>query len=320
MKRNALMIGLFVLVSLALAALAITFLGGNRLFEQRTRAVVYFTNSVKGLYVGAPVTFRGVAIGQVDAIGIEVDPNSLVTRVPVQLFITSRLLQMSGGDGDTMDMRQLVQRGLRARLAQQSLVTGQALIDLDFEPKTPLTLVGGANSKSVEIPVVKGAFDDLVAQITELPLKDTVGDLRRTLAELQNTSAAAQKVMKQAGEDWRQASLAAQEIIRNTDRTLQTVGTQANATLSSVQRLSDTTNSLVAATQPDIASTLASTRDAARSVEVSMQSFAELSAPGSPAREDLESTLRDLSQTARSLRQVSELLENQPNALIFGRR
>ena len=319
MKRNALMIGLFVLVSLALAALAITFLGGNRLFEQRTRAVVYFTNSVKGLYVGAPVTFRGVAIGQVDAIGIEVDPNNLVTRVPVQLFITSKLLQMSGG-GDTMDLRQLVQRGLRARLAQQSLVTGQDLIDLDFEPKTALALVGDPDSKSVEIPVVKGAFDDLVAQITELPLKDTVGDLRRTLAELQNTSAAAQKVMKQAGEDWRQASLAAQEIIRNTDRTLQTVGTQANATLSSVQRLSDTTNSLVAATQPDIASTLASTRDAARSVEVSMQSFAELSAPGSPPREDLESTLRDLSQTARSLRQVSELLENQPNALIFGRR
>ena len=304
MKRNALLIGLFVLTALALAAAAITFLGGNRLFEQRVRAVVYFTNSVKGLYVGAPVTFRGVPIGQVDAIGIEVDPNNLVTRVPVQLFITSKL----------------VQRGLRARLAQQSLVTGQALIDLDFDPKSPLALHGDPESRSVEIPVVKGAFDDLVAQISELPLKDTVGDLRRTLGELQQTSVAAQKVMKQAGEDWRQASLAAQEIMRNTDRTLQSVGQQANGTLQSVQRLSDTTNNLVAATQPDVALTLASARDAARSVEVSMQSFAELSAPGSAPREDLESTLRDLSLTARSLRQVAELLENQPNALIFGRR
>ncbi|HIV69654.1 MAG TPA: MCE family protein [Candidatus Aquabacterium excrementipullorum] len=319
MKRNALLIGLFVLTALALAAAAITFLGGNRLFEQRVRAVVYFTNSVKGLYVGAPVTFRGVPIGQVDAIGIEVDPNNLVTRVPVQLFITSKLLQMSGGQ-DNMDLRQLVQRGLRARLAQQSLVTGQALIDLDFDPKSPLALHGDPESRSVEIPVVKGAFDDLVAQISELPLKDTVGDLRRTLGELQQTSVAAQKVMKQAGEDWRQASLAAQEIMRNTDRTLQSVGQQANGTLQSVQRLSDTTNNLVAATQPDVALTLASARDAARSVEVSMQSFAELSAPGSAPREDLESTLRDLSLTARSLRQVAELLENQPNALIFGRR
>jgi len=51
-----------------------------------------------------------------------------------------------------------------------------------------------------------------------------------------------------------------------------------------------------------------------------MQSFAEVTAPGGAPREDLESTLRDLSQTARSLRQVAELLENQPNALIFGRR
>ena len=204
MKRNALLIGLFVLTALALAAAAITFLGGNRLFEQRVRAVVYFTNSVKGLYVGAPVTFRGVPIGQVDAIGIEVDPNNLVTRVPVQLFITSKLLQMSGGQ-DNMDLRQLVQRGLRARLAQQSLVTGQALIDLDFDPKSPLALHGDPESRSVEIPVVKGAFDDLVAQISELPLKDTVGDLRRTLGELQQTSVAAQKVMKQAGEDWGRA-------------------------------------------------------------------------------------------------------------------
>lgn len=319
MKRNALMIGLFVLIALALGAVAITLLGGNRLFEQRTRAVVYFTNSVKGLYIGAPVTFRGVPIGQVDTIGIELDPNTLVTRVPVQLFITSKLLQMNG-DSDTMDLRDLVQRGLRARLAQQSMVTGQALIDLDFDPKTPLALVGEPGSKSVEIPVVKGAFDDLVAQITELPLKDTVGDLRRTLAELQRTSAAAQSVMKQAGEDWRQASLAAQAIMKNTDRTLQSVGHQANATLLSVQNLSDTTRGLVATTQPDIARTLASTRDAARSIEVGMQSFAEVTAPGGAPREDLESTLRDLSQTARSLRQVAELLENQPNALIFGRR
>lgn len=321
MKRKALMIGLFVVGGLILAALAIAFLGGNRLFEHRTRAIVYFTNSVKGLYIGAPVTFRGVPIGQVENIGIELNPGTLVTRIPVELTLTPRLLQLSGSDnGDQRQMVQLlVQRGLRAKLTQQSLVTGQTLIDLDFVTDAPPPVTTLTAKGVVQIPVMKGQFDDLVEQIVELPLQDTVQDLRRTLATLNTTLGTAGRVIERVADDWQQTTVVARDLVRQTDQTLNLVGTQTQQTMRSVQQLSDTTRQLVQTSQPDVTQALVSTRQAAMAAETSFKALADISAPGSAPREDLETALRDLSQTARSLRQVAEVIENQPNALIFGR-
>ena len=50
-----------------------------------------------------------------------------------------------------------------------------------------------------------------------------------------------------------------------------------------------------------------------------MERVGEISAPGAPLRADLDAAVRDLSQAARRLRDWSELLEEQPNAVIFGR-
>jgi paraquat-inducible protein B len=45
---------------------------------------------------------------------------------------------------------------------------------------------------------------------------------------------------------------------------------------------------------------------------------ADLSAPNAALRTDLDAAVRDLSQAARGLRDWSELLEEKPNAVIFG--
>lgn len=321
MKRQAILIGLFVLVALTLSAAALALVGGNRLFAQHTRVVVYFPNSVKGLYIGAPVTFRGVPIGQVEDIGIELDTKTLATHIPVRFFVTPTLLQTPrDSDGPKADIRELVNRGLRARLAIQSVVTGQAIVDLDFAPQTPMTLRGNQQSSLVEIPVAKGQFDDLVAQIGQLPLKDVVEQLRDTLTALNATANTTRKVMDSVGKEWGLTTQATRGLMAQTQQNLATVSTQAIQAMQSVQALTDTTRDLVKTTQPDIAQTLLATRQAAQSAQMSLQGLADLSAPGSPAREDLEATLRDLSQAARSVRSVSELVERQPNALIFGRK
>jgi paraquat-inducible protein B len=51
-----------------------------------------------------------------------------------------------------------------------------------------------------------------------------------------------------------------------------------------------------------------------------MRRVNELAQPGAPLRSDLDAAVRDLSQAARGLREFSELIEEQPNAVIFGRR
>ena len=321
MKRSALYIGLFVVVGLLVAALGISSLGGHRLFDKRIRATLHFDGSVKGLYIGAPVTFRGVPVGQVDAIGLELNSQTLVTRVPVSVSLMPKLLNDGEAGGASQALASLVDRGLRARLLQQSLVTGQVQIDLDFEPH-PAPAPGQAynpSTKTVEIPVVKGQFDDLVAQLSTIPIKDTVEDLRKTLQSINATSDTARRTMETVTVDVSKTSAAAQQFMQHTNQTIAVVGQQAALGLQSINSLSSTTEHVIVRLQPDLEATLASARQAAHAADLGFQSLADMTAPGSPVREDLQSAVRDLAQTSRSLRDVAELLERQPNALIFGR-
>ena len=45
-----------------------------------------------------------------------------------------------------------------------------------------------------------------------------------------------------------------------------------------------------------------------------------MTAPNAALRSDLDAAMRDLAQAARGLRDWSELLEEKPNAVIFGNK
>ena len=66
-QANKTLIGVFVVIAAALAVAAVLILGSGTLFEQKHKWVAFFEGSVKGLRVGAPVSFRGVPIGQATA-------------------------------------------------------------------------------------------------------------------------------------------------------------------------------------------------------------------------------------------------------------
>jgi len=72
--------------------------------------------------------------------------------------------------------------------------------------------------------------------------------------------------------------------------------------------------------QPELQRSLTSAREAAESARLAMDRVAEMTAPGASLRGDLDGAIRDLSQAARGLRDWSELLEEKPNAIIFGNR
>jgi len=325
MKRNALLIGGFVLVALTLAVGAILWLSGNNLFSKKEQAIIYYRGNVSGLYVGAPVTFRGVTIGQVDDIGIEIDPKTLAARVPVQVRLQTRILNFAGAKEAAPSLTALVQRGLRARLVAQSFVTGQKSIELDFVPDTPATLVG--DGSKAEIPALGDRFGALIDQVADLPLRDTVQEVRGAVKELRGTLAAAQKSLEGA-----QAVLthAAEEVVRTgaesrvtlkvATEAIRQVQNQSTATLVSITQLAETARGTVLAAQPELQRTLVGTREAAESARLAMSRVAELTAPGATLRSDLDAAVRDLAQAARGLRDWSELLEEKPNAIIFGNK
>jgi paraquat-inducible protein B len=316
MKRNALMVGGFVVIAGVLVVVTILWMSGSSLFRQEVRAVMYFQESVRGLYIGAPVTFRGVPVGQVDQIGIEVDSTSLHARIPVRVRLRPYSLRVINTAGDRLDLPTLVQRGLRARLVAQSFVTGQKLIDLDFVPDTVAVLVG--SSDEPEIPTLADRFGALIDQVADLPLRETVQDLRGTLQAMQRTLNSTQETIAVLGVEVKGTAAEARKTLGTATSALLQVQASANATLASVTQLSQDTRHAILTAQPELQRAVVGARDAAEAARIAMNRVAEITSAGSALRGDLEAAVRDLSQAARGLREWSELLEEKPNAIIFG--
>jgi paraquat-inducible protein B len=170
-------VGTFVLVALGLALAAIVVLGSFRFRDERLHCVAFFPGSLYGLDVGAPVTFRGVTIGQVSAVRIGFDPQAKNYFIPVHLAIEQTPdLAGNGGPGRgpkalRATLEQLVGQGLRAQLKMTSLLTGKLYIDLALHPGSEAR-VQGRDPDLFEVPTLPSGLEQITRKLESLPLSD----------------------------------------------------------------------------------------------------------------------------------------------------
>lgn len=174
-KANPKVIGAFVLGAMALLVGGVVALGGDRWFKQREVVVAYFPGSIKGLRVGAPVTFRGVPVGQVTEISVLVDVETLEARLPVVFEIDPARILDVGGErrqaGDPGLQNEFIERGFRAQLETESFVTGLLAINLDFfaDAPPPVYLNEGAFAlPHPELPTIPSEIEALTANAGEI--------------------------------------------------------------------------------------------------------------------------------------------------------
>lgn len=163
--------------------------------KQRSSFLLYFEQSVAGLEAGSPVEFRGIEIGEVQDIEVARDPETGAIRIPVVIEIEVSRLGLEPGQDELDYLAQQVERGLRARLATQNLLTGQQAVDFDFVADAePARLV-----RADPYPVLPTAGGDLeaiaerVARIVEkvdrVPIESIGKNLDESLARLSATLA-----------------------------------------------------------------------------------------------------------------------------------
>jgi paraquat-inducible protein B len=102
--------------------------------------LLLFQSSVRGLSVGAPVDFRGLAIGEVTAISVEDGPSAKNTAPQIAVTVRiypSRVPTLAGiqsEDGTSAGQRAalnpMVAKGFRAQLRSGSLLTGQLFVSI----------------------------------------------------------------------------------------------------------------------------------------------------------------------------------------------
>ena len=98
-KTNPKLIGGFVIGAIALVIAGILAFGGGQYFATKVKCVAFFPGaSLSGLDVGAPVTFRGVKVGEVTSIVIKYDVARQKLRVPIQFDLDPAELQFVSGE------------------------------------------------------------------------------------------------------------------------------------------------------------------------------------------------------------------------------
>ena len=194
-SANTLAIGGFVAGAALILFSALFYLSGNVFNRDTETLLMVFDGSVKGLKVGAPVAFKGVQIGEVTEFGIIVDVDTYEVLTPVWVRIRSdRITNMSKGekvpDSDDDVGGQLIERGLRAQLQVQSLLTGLLFIQLDFHPNTEPRFSAEDLARydipsDVEVvPTIPTDLERLSRNLQEIDFKAIADHIEKTLSGL----------------------------------------------------------------------------------------------------------------------------------------
>ncbi len=320
MRDRSAVVGAFVFGAMLLAVAAILFFGGARYFQRSVSAVVFFHGSVGGLDVGAPVTFRGVRVGSVRRIAVEIAPKG-EARIPVYIeLLPSRILM----ERDTttratkVDIEQLVDEGLRAYLSLQSFVTGQLRVDLNFRPDTPAEMTIVDTHGIPQIPPVPSDFERLQNALVELPLQDLAQAMINTMRAVEKLAGRVDAKLDPLVEDTRRALDNAARAMATTEQAVTRLQADASRTLGTVDEMAGHAERQIDDRGAQLAALLDTTDRAARQVETLLASMNDLTAPRARFREDLEAAARDLAASASSLRGFSRQIERNPGTLLRG--
>jgi paraquat-inducible protein B len=308
--------------AVAIVVAGLFVLGGGKFLKKKYMRVMYFDGSVKGLRVGAPVTFRGVEVGSVSNIAIRANTEDLTTRIPVLIEIDPDSIETTGGHLDDQ-LPRLIKRGLRAKLALQSLVTGQLLIELDFKPDTKARLVGG-KTKYAEIPTVPSTLSKFAKELEKIPLHEIGHRVTAILASIDKFMDNPE--LNQSVHNLNQTILDLQKLVQDVGRHIDPLMSSATAAVGHADELVLNVNKQIDPLAADIkktATAVTGAADAARpalkEAGKAMANIAALTAKGSEERRQLDSTLKELRAAARSIKIFAEYLERHPEALIRGK-
>lgn len=246
------------------------------------RFTVHFTESLRGLALGAPVELHGLPVGEVVGIEMDYDEKAGTYRFPVELALYPNQLarhvqpddmkMAQAGAPTRQELDALVARGLRAQLTTGSLLTGQLFVALDFFHDATKASVNWGKVPP-ELPTTPSSLASLqhtlshfAQKLDKLPVEELIVDVRRTLGSLQAMLRSADALAQQLD---KQVAPKAEEALQELRRTL-----------------------------------LAAER---------------LLATDAPLQQDARDALRQLGRASQSLHELAEFLERHPESLIRGR-
>ncbi len=310
-------IGAFVAGAIALLMAAIVIVGGGKLFSKPVRFICMFQGDINGLKVGAPVKFKGVQIGTVEQIRLRLLPSEgrerpgiRGFRLPVIIAIDQSLITQRGGSREALSQpgfEDLLQSGLRAQLNVESLLTGLLFVDLDVHPEAPvnLALIPGSGGLR-EIPTIPTTLEEVQAKALKALAKFEEIDFQALVTSITD---AANSIK----------DLTSSPTLKATLDSLKVATANLDKTATSIRVAVDHANSKI---DPVVASLQKSSDEANVTMKDTRATLAELQStlePDSPLSVHLNEALAQLTDTTRSVGELTDYLQRNPAALIRGK-
>lgn len=314
-------VGAFVLGGIVLGLGALVFFGNFRLFQPTRNAVVVFDNSISGLSAGALVTFRGVPVGAVRRIVIQYDAAIQTTFIPVTLQLEPGRIRVTGEpkSGTALNLTSLIAQGLRAELNTQSFVTGQAQIELNFDPSSVAVLHPGVTDLT-EIPVKRSAIQRVTEQLTQLPIRELVASASATLESIRQLSAKLDEDLPPLVASLQATSEGASHTVQIASRAMVDLQARLDATIDRIGQLASTSDQQLVQRSADLHLLLTSSNQSVQQTREVLNNLKNLTSGRGETRANLDATLRDLAGAAASLRGFASDIEHNPQLLLTGRR
>ncbi len=332
-RPNHKLTGAFVIGAIALIVTGLILFGSGRLFQSRVPGVMFFSEAVTGLDVGAPILLNGVQIGSVSDIALVWNLQDDSFHTPVTVVLLPQALQYTGGPqelvreirrGRARQTENLINRGIRAQLAVSSILTGKLHINLVMRPESEPVFV---SDDPYEIPTVRSDIAEIratarnvMSRLAELPLEDIVRNLNETLLAIRGR-------LEDPALD--QTIGEAQALLAETRDLIATIDAQVAPLAASLIAASDGTGAAAAEAKTLLAESrgavaqieplLAEARAAIARADALFKSVDGVIEPGSPLYVEIIGALRQLNSASRSIRSLADSLERNPSSILFGR-
>lgn len=255
-------------------------------FNPQIKFLLLF-ETVRGLSKRAPVEFRGITIGRVADISLNLAEGSGEPRIPVLIEVDPDLMRPENASGKNLPekefFREEIAKGLRASLRTASLITGALYVDLDRYPDAP-TAEMGHHGEYDTLPTVSSGFAQLEAKLSAildkiqaLPLEKTMNDIATAAAEAKTTVAGARDAMDEIA----RTAAALRKTLE--DPKFRGLPTDLNATLTKLQNTVESLGS------------------------------------NGPVQGDLLRSLDELREALRSMKSLTNSIEEKPASLLWGK-
>jgi len=349
-KASPTMVGAFVVGATFLLIGALVLFSSGRLLEKRPKFVCFFSGSVKGLNVGSPVNYRGVRVGSVIDITVNLDAKDLESYVPVFFELDPdrfSILNLPETENTSVNIGRLIDKGLKVQLDLQSMVTGQLMLNMDIMPEEPVNL-RGIDMGVPEIPTVPTQLQQLSKKLQSLRLDemfqrlssaiegiekiinapeimDSIRGIKETLVgvdrlvdnvnrRMGTVLSSTERAMNNAGAMFSEATT----LVRSVDAQVEPIGEDVDKAAKSLIRILDNLDAhveTITQTIQQVAGRAQGTLDQATSTLASV----EETAGDERINYELTRAMEELSRAVRALRVLAESLEQRPDALIRGK-